>query len=145
MSKKSAYSVREGDSDALNSYLRQLGAIDVPTTLEQAELCRKYEEVSGGLRQAVCRFGFSAREIIFHIDKAAAGEGDLSELFLPSSFENGKVPLPGFFQSGKSRSPQNLLSLKMRSTPAAIVQFCAVNLRNFCKDTASRPEWLRSF
>ncbi|MBE6377820.1 MAG: sigma-70 family RNA polymerase sigma factor [Lentisphaerae bacterium] len=112
MSKKSAYSVREGDSDALNSYLRQLGAIDVPTTLEQAELCRKYEEVSGGLRQAVCRFGFSAREIIFHIDKAAAGEGDLSELFLPSSFENGKVPLPGFFSEWKEQIAAKLAQLE---------------------------------
>jgi RNA polymerase primary sigma factor len=112
MNKKSAYSAREGDSDALNSYLRQLGAMDVPTTLEQAELCRRYEEASEKLRQAVYRFGFTAREMIFHIDKAAAGEGDLSELFLPSSFDNGKVPLPAFFSAWKEELSAKLLQLE---------------------------------
>ena len=112
MSKKSTCSSGDGDSDALNSYLRRLGAIDVPTSLEQAELCRKYEENSCELRQAVCRFGFSAREIIFHIDKASAGEGDLSELFLPSSFENGKVPMPAFFSSWKEDISAKLSQLE---------------------------------
>ena len=99
MAKKAIHHPGSGDSDALNSYLRQLGCIDVPDAHEQMLLCRQYEEATSSLRQVVFRFGFSAREIIFHLEKAFAGEEDLNELFLPSSFENGKIPLPAFFTS----------------------------------------------
>ena len=99
MAKKAIHHPGSDDSDALNSYLRQLGCIDVPDAHEQMLLCRQYEEATSRLRQAVFRFGFSAREIIFHLEKAFAGEEDLNELFLPSSFENGKIPLPAFFTS----------------------------------------------
>ncbi|MBQ9787628.1 MAG: sigma-70 family RNA polymerase sigma factor [Lentisphaeria bacterium] len=101
MGKKRVLPDGDGDSGALNSYLRQLGSIDVPTADAQQELCRRYEESSEELRQAVSRFGFTAREMVFHLDRASAGDADLSELFLPSSFDGGKVPLPPFFASWK--------------------------------------------
>ena len=101
MIKKRVLPGGDGDSGALNSYLRQLGEIEVPTADAQVELCREYDESSGELRRMVYRFGFTAREVIFHLERAAAGNSDLNELFLPSSFEGGKIPMPGFFTDWK--------------------------------------------
>lgn len=112
MAKKATSHPGDVDSDALHSYLRQLGEIDVPDALEQMQLCRQYEEATAQLRMVVCRFGFSAREIIFHLEKAFAGEEDLNELFLPSSFENGKIPLPAFFTSWHREISEKIAELE---------------------------------
>ncbi|MBO7328135.1 MAG: sigma-70 family RNA polymerase sigma factor [Lentisphaeria bacterium] len=112
MAKKATSHPGDVDSDALHSYLRQLGEMDVPDALEQMHLCRQYEESAARLRMVVCRFGFSAREIIFHLEKAFAGEEDLNELFLPSSFENGKIPLPAFFTSWHREISEKIAELE---------------------------------
>ena len=86
-----------GDSGALNSYLRHLGQLDVPTPEEQQTLCSEFALSAGALHRAVSCFAFTAREMLMMLDKGAAGESELTELFLPSSFENGKLPPPSFF------------------------------------------------
>lgn len=86
-----------GDSGALNSYLRHLGQLDVPTPEEQQTLCSEFALSAGVLHRAVSCFAFTAREMLMMLDKGAAGESELTELFLPSSFENGKLPPPSFF------------------------------------------------
>ena len=88
----------DGDSGALNSYLRQLGSMEVPTPEAQIELCREFENTVSILRRTVCRFGFAPREIAAMLGRSAAGESELTELFFPSSFSGGKVPPPPFFQ-----------------------------------------------
>ena len=99
MGKMKVPSGSDGDSGALNSYLRQLGKIEVPSAEEQVALCSEFENAADALRRRVSRFGFTAREMLMMLDKGITGESDLTELFLPSSFENGKVPPPVFFQS----------------------------------------------
>ena len=101
MAKKMIPAGGDGDSGALNSYLRQLGGIEVPTADEQFALCRDFEESAAGLRNAVSRFGFTAREMIMMLERSMAGEYELSELFLPSSFPGGKVPAAHFFADWK--------------------------------------------
>lgn len=102
MAKKAVQGIGDGDSGALNSYLKQLGSIEVPDAGEQLVLCREFEEASSLLRHAVNRFGFAVREMLMHLENGSHGEADLSELFLPSSFEGGKIPMPSFFASWKS-------------------------------------------
>ena len=97
MAKKVIPTSGDGDSGALSSYLRQLGTIEVPTGEAQQQLCRDFENASAVLRSAVCRFGFSAREMLMLLERNAAGESELTELFLPSNFVDGKVPPPPFF------------------------------------------------
>ena len=87
----------DGDSGALNSYLRQLGAIEVPDAETLQLLCRDFENSALALRRAVVRFGFTAREMLRMIERGNAGESELTELFLPSGFEGKKVPHPAFF------------------------------------------------
>ena len=128
MAKKAIHHPDDGDSDALNSYLRQLGCMDVPDAHEQMQLCRRYEEATTCLRQAVCRFGFSAREIIFHLEKAFAGEGDLDELLLPSSFENGKIPLPAFFTSWHREISEKITELDKRFNSGENCSICRSEL-----------------
>ena len=86
-----------GDADALESYLRQLGGIEVPTQEAMHALSGDFEEAARRLRAAVDRFGFAAREMVKMLEDAAAGEEELTELFLPSSFPDHKVPPPLFF------------------------------------------------
>ena len=93
----------DGDSGALNSYLRQLGSMDVPTADELQTLCGEFESAADGLRRAVSRFGFSSAEMVMMLDRGLAGESELTELFLPSSFTGGKVPGPHFFISWKEQ------------------------------------------
>lgn len=99
MSKSIAPSGSDADSGALNSYLRQLGKIDVLTAEEMQDLCGEFEHSAEILRHSVARFGFTGKEMLMMLDKGMAGETELTELFLPSSFEDGKVPPPVFFQS----------------------------------------------
>ena len=99
MTKRVIPAAGDGDSGALNSYLRQLGAIEVPNAEELKSLCSDFENAASVLRRKVARFGFSAREMLRMLESSSAGEADLSELFLPSGFENKKVPPPPFFTS----------------------------------------------
>lgn len=91
----------DGDSGALTSYLRHLGNIDVPDVEAQQHLCREFDEISAILHQTVCEFGFVAREMLMMLERGFAGEADLAELFLPSSFREKKVPSPVFFAAWK--------------------------------------------
>ncbi|MBE6356283.1 MAG: sigma-70 family RNA polymerase sigma factor [Lentisphaerae bacterium] len=74
----------------------------MPDADELQQLCRDFENAAGNLRRRVSRFGFAAREIIAMIDRSAAGEAELTELFLPSGFPDGKVAAPPFFQEWKN-------------------------------------------
>ncbi len=112
MAKKVIPAGSDGDSGALSSYLRQLGAIDVPTADEQQALCCEFEKAASALHRAVSRFGFSAREMVMMLDKGMAGESELTELFLPSFFDGGKVPVPHFFNPWRQQIAELLNKLE---------------------------------
>lgn len=116
MSKKKISAGFGGDSDALTSYLRELGGMDVPDADELQQLCRSFEEAAGVVRRRVSRFGFAAREIIAMIERSVAGETELSELFLPSSFTGGKIPPPAFFLPWKEELAVLLAGLEKLSS-----------------------------
>jgi RNA polymerase primary sigma factor len=97
MSKAKIPAGGDGDSDALKSYLRQLGTIDVPTADGLRQLWSDFKDAAGKFRDSVCRFGFTGREILTVIDRSTAGEADIAELFFPSAFPDKKVPSPLFF------------------------------------------------
>jgi RNA polymerase primary sigma factor len=97
MAKRVIPAAGDGDSGALNSYLRQLGAIEVPSAEELRSLCSDFENAASMLRHKVARFGFSAREMLRMLECSRVGDAELSELLLPSGFENKKVPPPPFF------------------------------------------------
>ena len=101
----------EGDSGALNSYLRQLGNYEMLSPEAQSALNRDFESAAGKLRRQVCRFGFAVREVIMMIDRSSAGETELTELFLPSGFKNNKIPSPSFFSGWKDELLQVLTRL----------------------------------
>jgi len=112
MAKKVIPAVGEGDSGALNSYLRQLGSIEVPTVDEQLALCRDFEGASEILRRAVSRFGFTGREMLMMLERGIAGESEFSELFLPSAFADKKIPSPAFFVPWQSEITAALTALE---------------------------------
>ncbi len=82
----------DGDSGALQSYLRQISAVNQLAPEELLKLCESFESAAAGLRRQVSRFAFVARERIVQINNALAGENDAQDIFLPSSFGGKKNP-----------------------------------------------------
>ncbi len=91
----------DGDSGALQSYLRQISAVEPLSPEELLKLCEEFEAASSALRRRVSRFAFVARERILLIENAISGECELPDIFLPSSFGGQKRPAPEILAAWK--------------------------------------------
>lgn len=74
-------------SDALDSYLRQIGKIEPLAPEEQKRACARFEELTAKLGKSMAAFGFTAGEYLRLLQQINAGEIDAADLFLPSSLQ----------------------------------------------------------
>lgn len=82
----------DGDSGALQSYLRQIFSAEQLSPEALNELSGQFEAAGAKVRRLVSRFALVARERTVLITEALAGEYDLTEIVLPSAFGERKIP-----------------------------------------------------
>ncbi len=114
----------DGDSGALQSYLRQISAVEQLSSGELLKLCGDFEAACVELRRRVSRFALVGRERINLIDNAVSGECELPDIFLPSSF------------GGQKRPPLDLLKSWKEDISAVLAEYPAP-----AADAALREAW----
>ena len=124
MSRTRAQFYGDGDSGALQSYLRQISAVEQLSPEELFKLCEDFETASSVLRRRVSRFALVARERIMLIENAISGECELPDVFLPSSF------------NGRKRPPLEQLAAWTDEIAAVLAEYPAAG-----SDAASRSRW----
>ena len=74
-------------SDALDSYLRQIGKIEPLAPEEQQRACGRFEALTAQLAEMMATFGFTAGEYLRLLQRINAGDADAADMFLPSSLQ----------------------------------------------------------
>lgn len=93
MAKQRTQYFGDGDSGALQSYLHQISAVELLSPEESRRLSNDFDAAASAVRLRISGFALVARERLILLENALAGECELTDVFLPSSF-NGKKKMP---------------------------------------------------
>ena len=117
MGKQRPQYYNDGDSGALQSYLRQISAVELLPPDELQKLSNDFEAAAAAVRERISGFALVARERVLLLENGLSGECELTEVFLPSSF------------SGKKNPPHHLLTAWKDDIQNALEQLSAATDR----------------